>query len=95
MCHVHASSSTFSHAASGAEKTLLTTRLNMFCSTSSSGVLEWHLLILRTGKDENKETGMGPLWLHLQKSAGRQMLRFLLSGTPGKTLLAHTGLCAD
>lgn len=53
----------------------------------------WHLLILRTGKDENKETGLGPLLRHLQKSAGRQMLRFLLSGTPGKTLLAHTSVC--
>lgn len=53
----------------------------------------WHLLILRTGKDKNKETGLGPLLRHLQKSAGRQMLRFLLSGTPGKTLLAHTSVC--
>lgn len=99
VCHVHAPSSAFSHAASGAVETLLTTRLNMFCSTWSSGVLQGqltgHLLILRTGKEENKETGLGPLLLHLQKSAGRQMLRFLPSGTPGKTLRAHTSVCAD
>lgn len=55
----------------------------------------WHLLILRTGKDENQETGLGPFLLRFQKSAARQMLRFLLSGKPGKTLLAHTSVCAD
>lgn len=99
VCHVHAPSSTFSHAASGAVETLLTTRPNMFRSTWSSGVLQGqltgHLLILRTGKEENKETGLGPLLLHLQKSAGRQMLRFLPSRTPGKTLRAHTSVCVQ
>lgn len=48
---------------------------------------EWHLLSLRAQKPKIKLLGWAPL-LHLQKSAGGQMVRFLLSGALWKTI--HT-----